>query len=130
MQAEPTPEKLAELWNNNSKENVISEKGYDYRIRIIDSYADKNGQRVFYGFDVSVLECYLDGNLLWKAERGDFYIYGAVHTSKGTVVWGHSYFTLSNTSLTSWLARFDDDGKHDLEKKSSTTVLLANLSPR
>lgn len=117
MQAEPTPEKLAELWNNNSKENVISEKGYDYRIRIIDSYADKNGQRVFYGFDVSVLECYLDGNLLWKAERGDFYIYGAVHTSKGTVVWGHSYFTLSNTSLTGWLARFDDDGNMIWKKK-------------
>lgn len=117
LQTEPTPEELAALWNNNSKENVIKEKGYDYRIRTTDSYEDKNGQRVFFGFDVSVLECYLDGKLLWKAERGDFYIYGAVHTSAGTAVWGQSYFTLSDTSLTGWIARFDDDGNMIWKKR-------------
>ena len=101
LQTEPTPEELAALWNKNAKDVAIKEKGYDYRTRTVETNV---------GLDKSVLECYLDGNLLWQTEIGDFYIYGAVHTPDGTALWGQSFFTLPDSSLNAWIARVDDDG--------------------
>lgn len=110
LQSEPTPEELASLWNKNAKDVVIKEKGYDYRAKSVYKYNEINGQKVYDGFDKSILECYHDGNLVWQAEIGDFYISDAVHTSAGTAVWGQSYFTSSYTSLNAWIARVGEDG--------------------
>ena len=119
MQTEPTPEELASLWNKNEENVLIKEKGYDYRIKTVEAYDDEDWQHVYLSYQQNLskvnlfLECYLDGDLIWQSEIKPFHICGAVHTPAGTAVWGYGpniYTSSSYASLTSWIARIDDDG--------------------
>ena len=106
-QDEPTPEELAALWDKTVWMNTITQSGISCRI---DSEYVYDEQRGFDVLEKSILECYQDGDLLWRAEFRDFYIEDYAHTKEGTGLWGQSeVFSSSDTSY-GWIALVDGEG--------------------
>lgn len=115
-QRQPTPEELAALWDRNVWANGRPGAGISYRIEIREKLDETLGFDVL---DRSVLECYQDGELIWRAEFPDFVVEGSAFTADGTAVWGHSDTWSSQQPTYSWLARVDGAGntlwQHQLE---------------
>lgn len=107
LQHEPTPEELAALWDKNVWRNAPSEKGISYRIDFRYIYDEQGSYR---GVEKSVLECYRDGEILWKAEFRDFSIRSYAHTNEGTMLWGESERSSAFDPLYGWIALVDGEG--------------------
>ena len=105
----PTPEELAEIWNNNSTViNNVKKSGISYLV----NYQDVQDPEL--GFDVlgkSILECYDDGIKIWTADFSDLFIDGQEYCMDGTTVWGENYTWASWQTKSIWVARLDGSGK-------------------
>ena len=109
-QDEPTPEELAQTWNNNYQFNKTSKEGIHFRRDVLYKHNEYTGSEMF---DKCVLECYKDGTLIWSAEFRDFFVSGTSLTQSGVAVWGQDH----DLTAHAWLAHVDDDG-NVLWKKS------------
>ena len=83
-QAEPTPEDLKALWDENVWRQKVPAAGYGYRI----DYTEKTAENGVTSLEKSVVECFKDGVSVWTAVFPSFYVEKCVHTSVGTAVWG------------------------------------------
>ena len=114
QQAEPTPEELAAIWDKNVWSEPISENGVSYRI---DPQYVFDPQKGFEVFDKCVLDCYRDGEKLWTAEFGEFYVDGYRFTKEGTVVWGQNDVSSSSDRTYGWIALVDGEGNVMWQKR-------------
>lgn len=99
-QREPTPEELAELWDKNVWRKTVSHNDISY---LVDYEYSEGAEFV----TKSILECYLDGALLWTAEFNEFFIDGYSYTKDGTAVWGYKE---GQYNCFCWIALVDDEG--------------------
>ena len=106
-QREPTPEELEALWNRNVWTNTLPKAGISYRT---DCQYRPDETLGFDVLDKDILECYLNGELIWTAQFPDISIDGSVFTSAGTAVWARSYRWSSEQPCYSWIARVDGSG--------------------
>ena len=106
-QEEPTPEELAALWDKNVWQRPLARNGISYRVDYREIY---DARREIDVLDKSVLECYRNGELLWSAEFGNFYVDGYSYTQEGTAVWGWNETYSSGETTHGWIARVDDEG--------------------
>ena len=114
QQAEPTPEELAAIWDKNVWSEPIPENGVSYRI---DPQYVFDPQKGFEVFDKCVLDCYRDGEKLWTAEFGEFYVDGYRFTKEGTVVWGQKAILSSFDTDYGWIALVDGEGNVMWQKR-------------
>ena len=114
QQAEPTPEELAAIWDKNVWSEPISENGVSYRI---DPQYVFDPQKGFEVFDKCVLDCYRDGEKLWTAEFGEFYVDGYRFTKEGTVVWGQNAVLSSSDTVSGWISLVDGEGNVMWQKR-------------
>lgn len=104
----PTPEELADIWDNMRGINTLKKNGISYRV---DSTWVPDPEL---GFDVlgeSILECYDGGEKIWTAEFPDLYLSGQNYCVNGTTVWGSNYTWASYQCKSIWVARLDGGGK-------------------
>ncbi|MDE7233526.1 MAG: hypothetical protein K2N29_00515, partial [Ruminiclostridium sp.] len=102
LQKESIPEKLAALWNSNTK-NV----GTDYTVHIKYRLDETLGFDVY---DKSVVDCRNNGETVWSAEISSFLVSDCTLTLNGTAAWGYKDRWSSEQPSPAWLARLDDDG--------------------
>jgi len=103
---QPTPEKLAELWNNKAPA-VSPFAEPDYRVEIIEREDEELGFSVF---DKCRFGYYEDGTQVWQAEFDQFCADGWSTVSDGLAVWGWTPTLSSEQPSPAWLARLDDAG--------------------
>lgn len=106
-QREPTSEELSMMWDKNTWMSSPLQNGISYQK---DYRYTENASSGLDILDKSILECYLNGSLLWTAEITDFFITDSSYTSEGTAVWGTSEAFSSTQRRYGWLARIDDAG--------------------
>ena len=107
-QREPTPQELAELWNKEFGYNEPPKTGIGFRYDSRRHYDAQRGRTVY---DMYLIECYRDGNLLWTAEFPDFEPLDCTYSENGTLVWGRSDLYSSEVSTYAWIALVDNEGK-------------------
>ncbi|MBQ0010212.1 MAG: hypothetical protein KBS76_03815 [Ruminococcus sp.] len=102
-----TPEELMVFWNANSERKPLPQTGIGYQ----KGYEYKMDRKLGYHvLEKSVLECYLDGELVWSVDLPEFYLDGSVSTVGGTVAWGRSYPLSGEQPVIPWIALVDDFG--------------------
>ncbi len=123
LQAEPTPEELETLWNNNVSGSRFSSPD-DTVNYVIDYEFEPEAQ--YYEWDKIIVECRQNGNTLWKTEfptlgknwgDDELYVEKGVMTSNGTALYGQiTHWTnvtkdsISNDVVYSFITRVDENG--------------------
>ncbi len=112
LQAEPTPEELETLWNNNASINHFSSS--DDAVKYVIDY-ESEPEAKYYEWDKITVECQQNGNSLWKTEfptlgknwgDDELYIETGVMTSNGTALYGQ---------ITHWTKVTDSSKSNDVD---------------
>ena len=119
-QKEPTPEEIAQVWQQKTQAAAVDtgeiDPAIDPRLGPGIRYIREEVHRETWNeqtgsFEKSVLKCYRDRQLIWTAEFTDFLVGGCEHFPEGTVVWGQTISLSSAQKSFLWLAFVDDSGQ-------------------
>ena len=102
-----SPEDLETLWNRGVWFTNLPSVGYAYKT---DHVYKENSILGVETLEKSVVECYLNGELLWTADLDGFSVDDCAHTALGTAVWGNGYTERGYLTDYALLANVDDAG--------------------
>ncbi|HCS75170.1 MAG TPA: hypothetical protein DIW17_15010 [Clostridiales bacterium] len=112
FQDDPTPEELANIWNNNYGPNQLPNLNYDEN-NVAYRHYSKEKFDSHLGIDVhdkSFFEKYIDDKLTWTVEFSDW-IHDYVVLNDSVIVYGTSPAHPSTQRRYAWISLIDNDGK-------------------